>query len=246
MIAETLSYRADDGASVPTFLARPEGAGPFPALVLGYEFWGMLEVPGGGPHMRDLAGRFAEAGYVAAVPDTYAARGQQPTMEGGTIKGAPSDEQSGRDLAACVGWLAALPYVAGDRIGTVGWCGGGRQALFLAARSDAIRACAAFYGRPVNRPNQPGPGPIDVVASIRCPVFGAYGEDDKAIPVETVRQFEAALGRAGVAHEMHYYAGAGHAFMNDQRDSYFEPAARESWRSLVAFFDRHLGAPPAA
>ena len=206
----------------------------------------MLEVPGGGPHMRDVAGRFAAAGYVAAVPDYYAARGQQPTMEGGTIKGGPSDEQSGRDLEACVRWLAARPDVDGSHIGTIGWCGGGRQALFLAARSDAIRACASFYGRPVNRPNQPKPGPIDVVPQIRCPVFGAYGEDDKAIPVETVREFEAALDRAGVAHEIHYYPGAGHAFMNDQRDSYYEPAANESWQSVLAFFGRHLGAGAAA
>jgi carboxymethylenebutenolidase len=241
VIAATLSYTADDGAKVATYLARPEGAGPYPALVMGYEFWGMLEVPGGGPHMRDVAGRFAEAGYVAAVPDYYAARGQQPTMEGGTIKGAPSDEQSGRDLEACVRWLAALPYVAGDRLGTIGWCGGGRQALFLAGRSGSIRAAASFYGRPVNRPNQPRPGPIDVVGSIRCPVFGAYGEDDKAIPVETVREFEAALELAGVPHEIHYYRGAGHAFMNDQRDSYYAPAARESWQSVLAFFDRHVG-----
>ncbi len=246
MITETLSYLADDGVSVATFLARPDGAGRFPALVMGYEFWGMLEVPGGGPHMRDVAGRFAEAGYVAAVPDYYAARGQQPTMEGGTIKGAPTDEQSGRDLEACVRWLGTLPYVAAGRIGTIGWCGGGRQALFLAARSDAIRAAASFYGRPVNRPNQPGPGPIDVVPKIRCPVFGAYGEDDKAIPVDTVRQFEATLARQGLPHEMHIYPGAGHAFMNDQRDSYYAPAAAEAWQSVVAFFDRHLGSAAAA
>lgn len=245
MIAERLSYRADDGAAVGTFLARPDGTGPFPALVLAYEFWGMLEVPGGGPHMRDVSGRFAAEGYVAVVPDYYAARGQQPTMEGGTIKGAPSDEQAGRDLEACVRWLSALPFAARERIGTIGWCGGGRQALFLAARSDAVRAAASFYGRPVNRPNQPGPSPIDVAGSMRCPVFGAYGEDDKAIPVETVRQFEAELARHNVPHEIHYYAGAGHAFMNDQRDGYFEPAAKEAWRSMVAFFNRHLGTAAA-
>jgi carboxymethylenebutenolidase len=80
VLAETTSYPAQDGMAVSTYLARPEGAGPFPAILMAYEFWGMLEVPGGGPHMRDMAQRFAREGYVAAVPDYYATRGKQPTM----------------------------------------------------------------------------------------------------------------------------------------------------------------------
>ena len=52
---ETTTYTASDGVAVATYLARPEGTQKFPALVLGYEFWGMLEVPAGAPHMRDVA-----------------------------------------------------------------------------------------------------------------------------------------------------------------------------------------------
>jgi carboxymethylenebutenolidase len=237
---ETLSYRAEDGATVATYLARPEGPGRFPALLMGYEFWGMLEVPGGGPHMRDVAGRLAGEGYVAAVPDYYAARGQQPTMEGGTITGGPSDDQTGRDLLAAVNWLKSLSYISSDRIGVIGWCGGGRQALFLAGRCNDLRAAASFYGRPINRPGQAGPSPIDLVPQMRCPIFGAYGETDRAIAVETVRTFEEALEQHGVSHEVHYYAGAGHAFMNDQRPDYVEAAAKESWRHVLAFFARYL------
>jgi carboxymethylenebutenolidase len=237
---ETTVYRAEDGAAVSTYLARPEGQGPFPAVLMAYEFWGMLEVAGGGPHMRDVAGRFAAEGYVAAVPDYYAARGQQPTMEGGTIKGGPSDERSGEDLALAVEWLRTLPYVKRDGVGVVGWCGGGRQALFLAGRSPNLQAAASFYGRPVNRPGQPGTSPIALVPDMRCPIFGAYGEKDRAIPVETARQLEAALEASGIPHEMHYYAEAGHAFMNDQRPDYVESAARDSWRALLAFLARTL------
>lgn len=240
IIREAVSYRAEDGANIATHIARPEGAGPFPALLMGYEFWGMLEVPGGGPHMRDVAGRLAAEGYVAAVPDYYAARGQQPTMEGGTIKGGPPDEQAGRDLAVGVRWLQSQSYVAGGRIGVIGWCGGGRQALFLAGRCHDLSAAASFYGRPINRPGQPGSSPIDLVPQMRCPIFGAYGEADRAIPVDTVRTLEHALERHGVAHEIHYYPNAGHAFMNDQRPDYVEAAAKESWRDVLAFFARYL------
>lgn len=238
--AETVAYPASDGASVQTYLARPSGDGQFPAIVMAYEFWGMLEVPGGGPHMRDVAGRFAAEGYVAIVPDYYAARGQQPTMEGGTIKGGPSDPESTRDLCDAARWLQQQAYVADERIGVIGWCGGGRQALFLAAKCPAIRVAASFYGRVVNRPTQPGPSPIDLVPQMRVPIFGAYGEDDKSIAAETARQLDAALAQHNVPHEVHIYPNAGHAFMNDQRDSYAEPAAKAAWQSMLDFFADHL------
>jgi len=242
--AGSVRYRASDGTEITTYLARPSGEGPFPGLVLGYEFWGMLEVPAGAPHMRDVAERFAAAGYAAAVPDYYAARGKQPTMEGGTVVGSPSDEQSTSDLCDGVKWLGTLPYVDAERIGVIGWCGGGRQALFLAARCAGVRAAAAFYGRPVNPPARPGPGPIDLAGEFTCPIFGAYGEADKAIPVETVIRFREALERAGATHEIHIFPGADHAFMNDRRpEGYLPSAAAESWKLALAFFDRYLKQP---
>lgn len=243
---EARSYTTADGTKVPVFLATPEGTGPFPAILMAYELWGMLEIPGGGPHMRDVAARFAAAGYVAAVPDYYTARGQQPRMEDGAIKGGPSDDQSISDLCDGARFLAGLSSVEAGRIGVIGWCGGGRQSLFLAARCPEVRAAAAFYGRPVNRPTQSGPSPIGCVPEMHCPVFGAFGEDDHAIPADTARQLDAELTRCGVEHEIHIYPGAGHAFMNDGRDGYYEPAAKDAWKRVLAFFARNLTAPKAA
>jgi carboxymethylenebutenolidase len=241
VVTETARYPGADGASVEVFLARPSGTGRSPALLLSYEFWGMLEVPGGGPHMRDIAKRLAHAGYVVAVPDYYAARGQQPTMEGGVIKGSPTDEQTISDLCLGVEWLAGLPSVESDRIGCMGWCGGGRQALFMAAHCSHLRAVASFYGRPVNRAGRPGLSPIELVPQIHCPVFAAYGAADQGIPVETVHRFAAALEQAHVPHEVHIFPDAGHAFMNDQRDSYVAAAAADAWQKALAFLARHLG-----
>ena len=244
VIAESTSYQAPDGASVATYLARPAGAGTFPAILMCYEFWGMLEVPGGGPHMRDVAQRFAREGYVAAVPDYYATRGEQPTMEGGVISGGPPDEEAIRDLCTGVGWLQSQPFVRRGPVGAIGWCGGGRQTVFLAARCPEVGAAATFYGPPVNRATRTGPSPVDVVPDVHCPVFGAFGEEDRAIPIATARQLEAELARHGVTHEVHYYP-AGHAFMNDQRDSYNEAAATDAWRRVLDFFGRHLASSAA-
>jgi carboxymethylenebutenolidase len=243
VMTEQTNYAAHDGTQVATYVARPEGDGPFSALVMGYEFWGMLEVPAGAPHMRDVAARFAAEGYVAIVPDYYAARGKQPTIEGGTIAGSPSDEESTSDLLDAVEWLSTLPYVNAARIGAIGWCGGGRQVLFLAARTPLIRAVASFYGRPVNRPTMLGPSPIDVIGEINAPIFGAYGAADKAIPLDTVERFQEALTAAGKVSEIHIFPGAEHAFANDRRPEGYQPeAAAESWRLVLDFFGRYLRA----
>ncbi len=244
---DTVTYRSD-GQDVPTFLSRPDGPGPFPAILMCYELWGMADTPEGGQHMRDVAIRFANRGYVAIVPDIYAARGQFPRLEGGAIVGGPRDEDADRDLCAAVEWLRSQPYVAGDAIGAIGWCGGGRHALFLAARCPDLRATASFYGRPVNRAITDGQpvSPIDLVPEMGCPVFGAYGEADQGIPADSVRDLQAKLDEHGKPHEIHIYAGAPHAFMNDKRDSYRELAASDSWRRVLRFFGQHLRVPQTA
>src|SRR5581483_10878470 len=141
-------YHPSDGPEVPAYVARPEGEGPHPAIVVCYELQGMADIPEGGPHMRDVAGRFADRGYVAIVPDVFAARGQFPRIEGGAVVGAPSDDAMIHDLIGAVDWLRGQPFVHREAIGVVGFCGGGRQALFLAARCPGLRAAASFYGRP--------------------------------------------------------------------------------------------------
>jgi len=84
------------------------------------------------------------------------------------------------------------------------------------------------------------------VPEMRCPVFGAYGDADPGIPIESVRDLEAALQKHGKPHQIHVYAGAPHAFMNDQRDSYRELAAADAWRRVLRFFAENLRVPQAA
>jgi carboxymethylenebutenolidase len=99
-----------------------------------------------------------------------------------------------------------------------------------------------FYGPPINRPGRPGPSPIDVVPRIECPVLLGFGAEDHVISLPVVRQLEAELVRCGVKHALHVYPDAGHAFMNDQRDSYNPTAADEAWQRVLDFFARELRA----
>ena len=241
MSAEQLQFKTAAGLTVPVFTARPKEAGRHPVIILGYELFGMSEIPEGAPHMRDLAERFAAEGFVATIPDYYGATGKQPAMSDGSIKGGPSEDETRSVLLETVAWLGRQAYVDAAKIGAVGWCGGGRQVLLLAAYCPEIRAVAAFYGRLHNRPGAvANPSPIDLASTFKCAVFGGYGEDDHNIPVETVRQFKQALDQAGVVNEINIFPTVGHAFMNDRLKSYNPDAAADGWAKLVAFFKRYL------
>jgi carboxymethylenebutenolidase len=109
MITRTVSIPAE-GAHLHAYLAAPEGAGPWPALIVIHEIWGLV------PHIEDVARRFAGAGYAALAPDLYS-RGAMPVPPDaigramGFMQTIPIEER--RDPAAVARRVGALPD--GDR-----------------------------------------------------------------------------------------------------------------------------------
>src|SRR3954452_7539579 len=105
------------------FLAVPEGKGPFPAVVVIQEWWGLND------WIKDQARRLAKQGYVALAPDLY--RGKVATDPAGAqklMKGMPQDRAL-RDVRAATDYLAGLDNVNKDKLGVIGWCMGGGLAL---------------------------------------------------------------------------------------------------------------------
>jgi dienelactone hydrolase len=80
----------------------------------------------------------------------------------------------------------------------------------------------------VNKPDQPAPSPVDLVADFRCPIFGAYGELDTAIPLGSVEHFRGAVEAPRKIAEIHIMPGASHAFMNQRPECYLESDAAAS------------------
>ena len=138
-----------------------------------------------------------------------------------------------RDLAAAVSYLAGRQEVDGTRIGSVGFCmGGGLSGLLATLRPD-LRATVIFYGE--------NP-PLNAVPHIRAAMLGLYGGEDARI-TETVPALVAAMATAGKRFDYHVYPGAQHAFFNESRPTtYHAEAARDSWRRVLGFFARELGA----
>jgi carboxymethylenebutenolidase len=221
-----------DRTTLEGYLARPEGPGRFPGVVVLHEVFGVNH------NIRGIADRLAMEGYVALAPDLYSRPGGFArfcaTQMVKAFMNNSVDQQAVRDLKSAVAYLQGLESVQADRIGVVGFCLGGGYSLLLACASDQVKASVVFYGR--------NPAPIEAVASIQCPLLFFYGEEDRFIR-DGVPKLQEAMRRHGKQMEVHAYPNASHSFMNDRRRSYRPEAASDAWRHTLEFFRRHLKSP---
>lgn len=226
---ETVTFKS--GAEDATgLLVTPAGKGPFAAVLVIQEWWGLND------WVKDQARALAKEGYVALAVDLY--RGKVATQQEEAhqlMMGAPPDRIL-RDLKAAFAFLSARPDVKKARIGALGWCMGGRFALALATEIPSLAAAVAYYGAP---PTEPA-----AIAAIKAPVLGNFGADDKGPSPDQVRAFEAAMKKAGKAKaiDVKIYEGAGHAFANvyNPWGGYRESAAKDAWARTTAFLAAHL------
>ncbi len=219
---------ASNGDTAHGYLARPTGEGPFPAVVVIQEWWGL------DAHIEDLAERFAREGFVALAPDLY--HGQVATE--------PDDARklvmmlnlpiAMREIGGAIGCLSDRPDVEPKSVGVIGFCAGGRLALNAASSGDdRIGAAIAFYGGGV----QVTP---EFVGGIKAPVLAVYGAEDGGIPPEHYNALAAEMDRQEKTFDMVVYPGAGHAFLNDTRPAYNANAAADAWVRAVQWFHTYL------
>jgi len=213
--------------SVSGYLAKPAGKGPWPALIVIQEWWGLDQ------HTKSIADRFAGVGYLSFAPDLYhgelAKLGDHQTASALTQKyapGAPAELQTAYDA------LKQHPDCNG-KVGSVGFCFGGRMSLALGI-SRPLNAICTFYGGGMQQL-------FDQVGKIKAPVLGLFGDQDQSIPVGTVEQFEKLLTQHKIEHEVKVYPNSGHAFFRDTDPSAYRPeAAKDAWERVTKFFAKNL------
>jgi carboxymethylenebutenolidase len=224
---QTVSFKSGD-ETVTGFLVTPEGKGPFPAVIVIHEWWGLDDWVKG--QARALAGE----GYVALAVDLYRGKVTSKQEEAHQLMmGLPRDRAL-RDLKAAFAYLRGRAEVRKDRIGAIGWCMGGMYSLALATEEPGLAAVVAYYGAP--------PTDAATIAKIKAPVLGNYGAEDKGPSPEQVKAFEAAMKKAGKTVDIKIYPGAGHAFANPNNPwgGYREATAKDAWSRTLAFFAKHL------
>jgi carboxymethylenebutenolidase len=228
-------------ASAPELSAHlavpPVGVGPWPAVVVLHEAFGLTD------DVRQQADRLSAAGYLAVAPDLYTAGGPlrclKKTFSALSRGAGPAVD----DIEAVRSWVAARPDCTG-RVGVLGFCQGGGFALLMAARG--FDAAAPNYG--------PLPKDARTVLAGACPIVASYGAKDRAFG-RTAAELEDVLTGLGIDHDVKQYPGAGHSFLNRHNAgplfsvlervaglSYHEPSAQDAWARILVFFDQHLRA----
>jgi len=228
------------GASAPmqAYLARPAGPGPWPAVLLGFEMFGVTG------YLREVAARVAADGYLALVPDFYhwqsadGSHTELPADADGRARGLDlinglRREQVEADVRAAIEHLSARPDAAGQTA-MVGLSAGGHIAYYAATRVP-LAAVAVFYpgwltGSEVGLSrSEPVLASTPGLAALGTPVLVLAGAGDHLYAPGDLDAIEAALASAGVTHEVVVYPDTPHGFACFERDTYRPAAAADAW-----------------
>ena len=246
LATEMASYSSADGFDLPAYVARPEGDGPFPVVIVVSEIFGLHA------YIQDVCRRLAKAGYAAIAP-AFFVRVEDPAPLADmqriqAIVAAAGYEQVMGDINATLEWASGQLWANVDKVGITGFCWGGKVVWQAAARFAAIDAGVAWYGRlapsATATPDQieaGRPSPVDLAGDIKGVVIGNYGGQDQGIPNDTVAAMQEALSAAGATESgIKLYPDAPHGFHADYRASYRATEAADGWARLLTLFGEKL------
>ena len=215
---------AADGHRFEIARATPAGRARGGVIVL-HAIYGVT------PHIRNVCGRWADAGYEAIAPAHFDRIGKglvhgydgAGSEAGRNCYAATNEANIVAEIAACRDALSAAGPVV-----VSGYCTGGSSAWVASAKLDGLAGQVNFYGSHVASRH------LDLHP--RCPTIIHYGDSDHIVPVADVER----IRTANPAVELHVYAGAGHAFFNPEQATHDASAAALAWKRSLAFLDRVL------
>jgi carboxymethylenebutenolidase len=242
---EELEVRTADGVARASVFRG--GDGPLPGVVLFVDAFGVR------PSMEEAASRLAALGYVVLLPNLFYRAGAIPPFDIATAFGDPPErarlmaliqsitlERLRTDTAAYLDALAAQRDVRADRLGTIGYCMGGRLAYLAAAlHPDRVRAVACFHGGGLvtDAPESPHRLALQVKAAL----YLGVADEDRGCTPEHQAALAAALGAAHLDYAVELYRGKRHGFaVADHAGAYDRDAAERHWRRVASFFAETL------
>jgi carboxymethylenebutenolidase len=222
-MSERVRLRAPDGHDLGAYRSRPAERARGGVIVL-------QEIFGVNPHIRDVADRYAAAGYLAIAPALYdrsSAKDIELTYStediarGRALREEFSWDDTVKDVEAAMNALRA----EGLRAGTVGFCWGGSMS-FLAAVRLPLDCAVVYYGAQI----------LPYVSEKeRCPLLMHFGRKDASIPPSDVEAIQREHPEAVV-----YQYEADHGFNCDRRAQYDEASATLASQRTLAFFAANL------
>lgn len=239
MVAGVSKITGGGGDMINAYIARPDGPGPYPGVVL------IHHVPGWDEFYREFSRRFAEHGYIAVCPNLYERFGHGTPAEVAAV-GRPqlTDDSVMGDVEASLKWIKAHPASNG-KVGVIGSCSGGRHTVLAASRIEGFGAAVDLWGGGVvQAPDQLTPqrpvAPIDLTPQLSAPLLGLFGNDDQSPSPAQVNQHEEALKANNKEYSFYRYDGAGHGFFYYHTPAYRPQPAMEGWKLVDEWFKKYL------
>jgi carboxymethylenebutenolidase len=225
-----ITFRRPDGGDVQGYLAKPEKLEGAPAIVVIQEWWGLND------QIRGVADRYAQAGYIALVPDLYRGKSTVEEAEANHLMSALDfGDAAGQDIRGAVQYLKQQS----ERVAVTGYCMGGALTLLALSNVPELSAGVVWYGFP----------PLEYIdaSKIKVPVLGHWATQDAFFPSETVDLLKAKLTEAKVDVEFHHYL-AHHSFANETavgfgriaRTQYDPVWTQMAWDRTLTFLGRTM------
>jgi carboxymethylenebutenolidase len=218
---------------MPAFVAYPSSGGPYPAIVLMHERYGLVK------HTRDQAMRCAGDGFAVIAPNFFFQHPDQTKLNAGDSRYDMTDPESVTLIKAAVATLKKHHAADMSKLAVAGYCQTGRHPLVFAAEVP-ISAAVVWYGAASKREwqaNELQPTPLEqVIAALPCPVFAAFGEADHIISLDDVRRFRNCLEDHKKSYDIHIYRSAPHGWLNDTMPGRYRKAeAQAGWAAQQTF-----------
>jgi carboxymethylenebutenolidase len=229
-VGEMVNF-ASNGDVCEGYLAVP-ASGSGPGVIVIQEWWGLVD------HIKEVADRFAEAGFAALAPDFF--RGLKTTEpdEAMRLMMSLAMDRAATDIAGAAEYLSQRDDVTGTGVRTVGYCMGGSLALWSATLAPNVVAAVGYYPAiPWEKMRPTWDNYQGKSAVIHC------SEEDGTSAAEGIQLAVNAIRAAGGEVEVHDYPGTKHAFCNDHRPEVYDAeACNLAWERTVGHFRRRLTA----
>jgi carboxymethylenebutenolidase len=228
LLEQQVAYGEGQRNNLVGYLAMPgDAAEPLPGIIVIHEMSGLND------EIKALTRRLASERYVVLAVDLYGgAPADTPEKAQELMAGLFAEPEAVRkNLRQAYDYLEK--YALAPRIGSIGWGLGGSWSLQTALLlPDTLDATVMYYGQVVTDRTQ--------LATLRMPVLGFFGADDRSVPVREVQEFRATLLDLGKSAEVLIVSGANQSFASTSSPNYNEAAATDAWNQAVAFLSRHL------
>ena len=232
MNGQWIEIDATDSGAFRGYLSVPV-AGKGPGIILCQEIFGV------NTYIQEVADHYAEEGYVVLAPDLFW-RNEPNIQLGYSEKDLTKafelfrqfDTDKGiEDITQSVNTLKDRSEVVG-KIGTLGFCLGGRLAYLAAARSG-VDCAVAYYGVTIDEY-------LDEADAISVPMVLHFAENDQYAPTVKVNKIKKALENKSNA-IIHTYPGVDHGFSRTESNHFDKPTALLAHQRSISLFRKTIG-----